>query len=487
MACRKCLADASPLLTWIAFTYRWKRGFSHRIGANLALWFSILLRVFTNLGGVIAVNYEARAKGVKRGMRRSEAQALCPDLIFYYVPEARQKADLSRYRLAGREVLKVFCSFGATVECASIDEAYIDLTALVNREGNNEQPVSYGALGTAYVEGYDTNRDFLSNIDWKVRGGDAFLARGAEIMTQMRREVFLKTKFTCSAGISHNKVVAKLAAGLHKPNQLTVVPHSSVHKLFETVAVHKMRGLGGKLGEQVSEHLQVQTMAQLAEVSAAKLTSIFGTRTGMWLYELSHGVDHETVADRLLSKSIGCAKNFPGKTALMTVKDVSKWANSLCEEMEERLKLDQKTNQRVARLLTVSNGIQSRSIPLTGITFTKVFLYNSVMAGLSKLNVAPQGSGDWTPPIKMLSFIASKFEVLDKSANIMKYIGNTKKSTERAEAKSSTSSTIKGLYFCNVLSIQVTTHYVFPYIYIHIYINIYICFVFAQLNHIIIN
>lgn len=76
------------------------------------------------------------------------------------------------------------------------------------------------------------------------------------------------------------QVVAKLAAGLHKPNQLTVVPHSSVHKLFETVAVHKMRGLGGKLGEQVSEHLQVQTMAQLAEVSAAKLTSIFGTRTG---------------------------------------------------------------------------------------------------------------------------------------------------------------------------------------------------------------
>ncbi|OQR66214.1 DNA polymerase eta-like [Tropilaelaps mercedesae] len=373
-------------------------------------------------GGMIAVNYEARAKGIKRGMRLSEARALCPDIILYYVPEVRKKANLTRYRLAGSEVLKVFCSFGAVVERASIDEAYIDLTALVNQRDNNKA-VSSDALGTAKVEGYRSNQDFLSSIDWTTCGADVLLARGADIMTRMRQEVLRKTQFTCSAGIAHNKVVAKLAAGLHKPNQLTVVPHSSVRGLFETVAVNKLRGLGGKLGEQVSETMGIQTMAQLAEIPPARLTSIFGEKTGMWLYELSHGVDHEPVEDRLLSKSIGCAKNFPGKMALATVKDVSIWVNALCEELEERLIEDTKVNRRAPRLLTVSNGAQSRSVPLAGTNFSRVFLYNSVMAGLSKLNVATRGSGEWTPAITAILLNASRFEVLDTSSNIMKYMG----------------------------------------------------------------
>ena len=82
-------------------------------------------------GGIIAVNYEARAFGVTRNMRGDDAKQKCPEIICAKVPQSRGKADLTKYRNAGREVIQVLMQFGCVVERASIDEAYIDLTAIV--------------------------------------------------------------------------------------------------------------------------------------------------------------------------------------------------------------------------------------------------------------------------------------------------------------------------------------------------------------------
>ncbi|XP_018496659.1 DNA polymerase eta [Galendromus occidentalis] len=370
-------------------------------------------------GGCIAVNYEARAKGIKRGMRPNQARALSSDCIIYHVPEVRQKADLSRYRQAGAEVLKVFCSFGAVVERASIDEAYIDLTGLV---ANKLTCVPTAALGNASIEGYEDATSFLEQVDWTEDGGDAYLARGAAIMMEMRAKVLQETGFTCSAGISHNKIVAKLAAGLHKPNRLTVVPHSSVALLFTTVPIGKVRNLGGKLGENITKDLNVQTMAELAQVPQSKLIQLYGDKTGRWLHSLSFGYDSEAVENRLLAKSIGCAKTFPGKLCLTTVTEMSKWVNNLSEELEERLREDSKINHRAPRLLVVGNGYQSRSVTLSGNTFTKVFLYNEVMRVLRKLNTAPPTSDALSPRLEVIQFNATKFVPLEEGSSITKYL-----------------------------------------------------------------
>ena len=85
-------------------------------------------------GGIIAVNYEARARGVSRSMRGAEAREKCPEIELVTVPVVREKANLSKYRKAGREVITVLLESGATVERASIDEAYLDLTKLVEVE-----------------------------------------------------------------------------------------------------------------------------------------------------------------------------------------------------------------------------------------------------------------------------------------------------------------------------------------------------------------
>uniref|UniRef100_H2ZI33 UmuC domain-containing protein n=1 Tax=Ciona savignyi TaxID=51511 RepID=H2ZI33_CIOSA len=83
-------------------------------------------------GGIIAVSYEARDNGVTRNMRGDDAKAMCPEIILCKVPTANGKADLTRYRDAGAEVIQVLLQFGGIVERASVDEAYIDLTRVVD-------------------------------------------------------------------------------------------------------------------------------------------------------------------------------------------------------------------------------------------------------------------------------------------------------------------------------------------------------------------
>lgn len=82
-------------------------------------------------GGILAVSYEARKYGVKRGMRGDEAKSVCEDLIICQVPENNGKADLSRYRSASKVVMDIIGRYSNIFEKASIDEAFIDITDLV--------------------------------------------------------------------------------------------------------------------------------------------------------------------------------------------------------------------------------------------------------------------------------------------------------------------------------------------------------------------
>ena len=55
-----------------------------------------------------------------------------------------------------------------------------------------------------------------------------------------------------SAGVAHNKILSKLASGLHKPSQQTLVPASAIPELLQDLPISKLRQLGGKFGEEVS-------------------------------------------------------------------------------------------------------------------------------------------------------------------------------------------------------------------------------------------
>ncbi|XP_063297640.1 DNA polymerase eta [Pelobates fuscus] len=394
-------------------------------------------------GGIIAVSYEARAFGVTRNMFADDAKKLCADLQLARVSEAHGKADLTKYREASVEVMEVMSRF-AVVERASIDEAYIDLTNTAKKrlQEMGIESLSEQLLPSTHVQGYPQfctgskctelpkEEQRRSGVEqWLAsipvpdeRSPEMLLTVGALIVEEMREAVEKETGFQCSAGISNNKVLAKLACGLNKPNRQTILPLGSVSELFNQLPISKIRNLGGKLGSSIKEILGVENMGQLTQFSKSHLQSHFGDKTGSWLYYLCRGIEDEPVKPRQLPKSIGCSKTFPGKTALSTREQVQYWLLQLSTELEERLQKDRDMNSRVAKLLTVGIHRQgdpryssmSRCCALTRYDAQKIS--NDAFILLKSFNTAGTHQEAWFPPLMMLQLSASKFTGATSSA-----------------------------------------------------------------------
>uniref|UniRef100_A0A0D9YF67 DNA polymerase eta n=1 Tax=Oryza glumipatula TaxID=40148 RepID=A0A0D9YF67_9ORYZ len=313
-------------------------------------------------GGLIAVSYEARKFGVKRSMRGDEAKMVCPSINLVQVPVARDKADLNFYRSAGSEVVAILSTKGKC-ERASIDEVYLDLTDAAKEmllesppelsELIFEEATKSNILGLPFdvSNREDSVRAWLCRADADYQ--DKLLSCGAIIVAQLRVKVLEETQFTCSAGIAHNKMLAKLVSGMHKPAQQTVVPSSAVQDFLVSLPIKKMKQLGGKLGSSLQDDLGVNTVGDLLSFTEDKLQEYYGVNTGTWLWKIARGISGEEVEDRLLPKSHGCGKTFPGPKALKNNASVKTWLDRLCEELSERIQSDLNQNKRIAQTLTL--------------------------------------------------------------------------------------------------------------------------------------
>ncbi|XP_052504815.1 DNA polymerase eta [Budorcas taxicolor] len=384
-------------------------------------------------GGIVAVSYEARAFGVTRNMWADDAKKLCPDLLLAQVRELHGKANLAKYREASMEVMEIMSRF-AVMERGSIDEAYLDLTSAVQErlQKLQNQRISADLLPTTCIEGFPQGPTTEGTVEKEERrkqgllqwldslqtestsSPDLQLTMGAVIVEEMRAAIERQTGFQCSAGISHNKVLAKLACGLNKPNRQTLVSHGSVPQLFNQVPINKVRKLGGKLGASVIEILGVEYMGELTQFSESQLQSHFGERNGSWLYAMCRGIEHDPVKPRPITKTIGCSKNFPGKTALSTRFQVQWWLLQLAQELEERLTKDRNANDRVATQLVVSMRIQGdrrlsslrRCCALTHYDAHK--MSHDAFATIRNCNTSGTQT-EWSPPLIMLFLCATKF------------------------------------------------------------------------------
>lgn len=313
-------------------------------------------------GGLIAVGYEARKFGVKRSMRGDEAKKVCPDIQLIQVPVARGKADLNLYRDAGSEVVSVLSSKGKC-ERASIDEVYLDITdaakrLLLERPLQSMDKIPDEALN-AHILGISEDAEDRKEIvrSWLCRNDadhkDHMLACGAIIVAELRMAVLSETQFTCSAGIAHNKMLAKLASGMHKPAQQTIVPASCVPELLASLPVKNMKQLGGKLGSSLENDLGIKTVGDLLQFSESRLQERYGVNTGTWLWNIARGISGDEVKGRLLPKSQGCGKTFPGPRALRTIASVEHWLGELSAELNDRIQADLEQNKRIAHHLTL--------------------------------------------------------------------------------------------------------------------------------------
>jgi DNA polymerase eta len=352
-------------------------------------------------GSIIALSYEARAAGVKRGMRGEEARRACAAIQLVQVPTSHQKADISIYRDEGRAVIDVLLRRVAVVERASVDEAYLELTAeaaalleaqglaacVAAAEGTHvggveempeaKLPVSALRRGhaTNAVAGADDGAPAATpperlSAAWLARDAvwwtreEMCLVAGAALVRQLREDVRATLGHTCSAGVAGNKLLAKLATGLRKPDAQTLLPPVSTAALLRDLPLARLRGLGGAFGAQVASELGCATVGELAAVPLPRLQSRFGEERGVYVHRLARGESDEAVKARDVPNSIGASKTFRGSLALRGAAAARAWLRELAEELEERLAEDRALNGRTARLLTVS------SQPLNGGSFS---------------------------------------------------------------------------------------------------------------------
>eukprot|EP01116_Phalansterium_solitarium_P000627 TRINITY_DN1045_c0_g1_i1.p1 TRINITY_DN1045_c0_g1~~TRINITY_DN1045_c0_g1_i1.p1 ORF type:complete len:485 (-),score=128.18 TRINITY_DN1045_c0_g1_i1:655-2109(-) len=292
--------------------------------------------------GLIAVNYAARKAGVTRFMRISEAKQKCPELVLAPVEIRNNLVSLERYRDASAEVFSVIRRLLANVERASIDEAYIDVTAEVQRRLAAVDPAATGATGSNYADWswpgthlklpdaqHESSPPAASDVVQLVQ-----LHCAAGIAAELRTAILTETGFTSSAGISFNKMFAKIGSAMHKPNQQTVVPANAALALLRDLPLRKIKFLGGKLGKAIEQRLAVSTAGELLPYSKAQLAAHFGDKTAGWLYDVCRGIDRSEVVDREDIASITASRSFGD---LHTLADAASWLAALADELVMRL------------------------------------------------------------------------------------------------------------------------------------------------------
>ncbi len=187
-------------------------------------------------------------------MRGEEAKAICPSFHTFYVKQTRGKADLTKYREASLKIFDVILSHCPNVEKASIDEAYLDLTDLVEERLKKTTDEFKELFHDSYVVGtyaVEENKEIIreNNVkawlesvpdDNKGQSSDFRLAIGALIVKEIRADIKATLGFNCSAGIAHNKTLAKLCCGINKPNKQTILPLSAHEGLMAKTPIQKM-------------------------------------------------------------------------------------------------------------------------------------------------------------------------------------------------------------------------------------------------------
>jgi DNA polymerase IV len=211
-------------------------------------------------GVVAAASYEARTFGVRSAMPSVTAQRKCAELIF--VPP---RFDV--YRVVSTQIREIFAEYTPLIEPLALDEAYLDVTE-------------------------------------NLRGLPTAAATAAEI----RQRIFEATGLTASAGISYNKLLAKLASDHRKPNGQFVIPPEHGATFVENLPVGKFHGIGPVTAEKMNR-LGIHTGADLRSKSVAFLTQHFG-KAGSWYSAISRGEDSREVRPNRARKSSGSETTF---------------------------------------------------------------------------------------------------------------------------------------------------------------------------------
>jgi DNA polymerase-4 len=211
-------------------------------------------------GVVAAASYEVRRFGVHSAMPMRTALRLCPDALCV-------RPRMQRYQDVSAVVFGVFREITPLVQGLSLDEAFLDVTA-----------------------------------------SKQLLGSGVDIARRIKSRIRELTGLCASVGVAPNKLVAKIASDLEKPDGLTEVTQERVREVLDPLSVRRLPGLGRKTGARV-EAAGIHTLGELRGAPDAILWPIFG-RYCAWIRERASGVDERPVLPDMEDKSLSAEDTF---------------------------------------------------------------------------------------------------------------------------------------------------------------------------------
>jgi DNA polymerase-4 len=219
----------------------------------------------TKRGVVSTASYEARKYGVHSAMPLRTAYKLCPEGVFLAV-------DFREYSRVSEIVKSVLRRFSPVMEDVGIDEAYLDISDSAEAS--------------------------------------------EQVAMEIKRGIREATGLTCSVGIAPNKLLAKIASDLQKPDGLTVITENDITARIWPLPVRKLTGVGPKTEARLKA-MGVVFIGELAARSKEELIDRFGDSYGIWLYESSRGIDDRPLVTHWEPRSLSRETTFE--------RDVADW------------------------------------------------------------------------------------------------------------------------------------------------------------------
>lgn len=246
-------------------------------------------------GVVTTANYKARKYGIYSSMSSKKAFELCPHAIF-------KPGDYKKYAEVSSVIREIFYQYTDVVEPVSIDEAYLDVTE--------------------------------NKINCK---------SAIKISRLIQKDIWNLVHLTCSAGVSYNKFLAKLASDYQKPCGITVVIPQDAIVFLQALPIEKFHGVGKKTATKMHK-LGIFTGKDLYDCTEMMLIQHFG-KIGYYLYRKVRGIHDFPVNITRERKSVG--KEHTYDYPLQTEKVVFTQLRRLAEKVEHSLKRVQKHGKTV--------------------------------------------------------------------------------------------------------------------------------------------
>lgn len=336
---------------------------------------------------LIAVSYAAKKYGISRMDNVQSAKEKCPNVILshaavfkkgnsywsYYdeLPEQDLcKVSLDPYRREGRKIVNIYKKHCDLVEKSSVDESYLDLGRLVYAELLESfpelkslpddlmlplpklppsLPPSLHWQGVIYESEADSKEESenienqekktIKIIDWD----DICMLVGSQILFRIRQDVFDELGYTTSGGVANNKLVAKLAAGFHKPDCQTIIRNQLLNKFLQNFKLTDITGLGGKLGDSITEKFELpekNSIGYLRENYTSKdVQQEFKDNVPFAneLYNIVRGIDRVELTPRSDVKSMMSRKNFMTKNPVDNFADAYDWLLVFAGDLYNRM------------------------------------------------------------------------------------------------------------------------------------------------------